>query len=103
VADHIRLALKHIPAERLVLSSDCGMGREGMARRHALYKMVSLAQGTNIVRQELGINQAECIAADTNLTLLDVKRTPPAAAAPATKAAAKPAPTKSTAKKSKKK
>jgi 5-methyltetrahydropteroyltriglutamate--homocysteine methyltransferase len=77
VADHIRLALKHIPAERLVLSSDCGMGREGMARRHALYKMVSLVQGTNIVRQELGINQAECIAADTNLTLLDVKRTPP--------------------------
>jgi 5-methyltetrahydropteroyltriglutamate--homocysteine methyltransferase len=76
VADHIRLALKHIPAERLVLSSDCGMGREGMARRHALYKMVSLVQGTNIVRKELGIKQAECIAADPNLTLLDVKRTP---------------------------
>jgi 5-methyltetrahydropteroyltriglutamate--homocysteine methyltransferase len=74
VADHIRLALKHIPAERLVLSSDCGMGREGMARRHALYKMVSLVQGTNIVRKELGIKQAECIAADANLTLLDVKR-----------------------------
>jgi ribosomal protein L35 len=35
VAAHIRLALKHIPAERLVLSSDCGMGREGMARRSA--------------------------------------------------------------------
>jgi hypothetical protein len=26
-----------------------------MARRHALYKMVSLVQGTNIVRKELGI------------------------------------------------
>ena len=26
-------ALKHIPAERLVISSDCGMGREGMGRR----------------------------------------------------------------------
>jgi len=85
VADHIRLALKHIPAERLVLSSDCGMGREGMARRHALYKMVSLVQGTNIVRKELGIPEAECIAADPNLTLLDVKRAP-AAAAPAKKA-----------------
>ena len=37
VADHIRLALKHIPAERLVLSSNCGMGPEGMARlREAL-------------------------------------------------------------------
>jgi 5-methyltetrahydropteroyltriglutamate--homocysteine methyltransferase len=74
VADHIRMALNHIPAERLVLSSDCGMGREGMARRHALYKMVSLVQGTNLVRQELGINQAECIAADTNLTLLTIDK-----------------------------
>jgi hypothetical protein len=64
------------------------MGREGMARRHALYKMVSLVQGTNLVRKELGINQAECIAADTNLTLLDVKRTAPAVAAPAAKVAA---------------
>jgi 5-methyltetrahydropteroyltriglutamate--homocysteine methyltransferase len=98
VANHIRMALKHIPAERLVLSSDCGMGREGMARRHALYKMVSLVQGTNIVRRELGINEAQCIAADPNLTLLDFKRTPAGAAAPAPaskkpgKAAAKAAP-----------
>ena len=92
VADHIRMALKHIPVERLVLSSDCGMGREGMARRHALYKMVSLVQGTNIVRKEHGIKEAECIAADSNLTLLDVKRTPDAGA-PAKKSgkAAKPA------------
>jgi hypothetical protein len=52
------------------------MGREGMARRHALYKMVSLVQGTNIVRRELGIPEAVCIAADPNLTLLDVKRAP---------------------------
>jgi 5-methyltetrahydropteroyltriglutamate--homocysteine methyltransferase len=58
----------------LVLSSDCGMGREGMARRHALYKMVSLVQGTNIVRKEHGIKEAECIAADSKLTLLDVKK-----------------------------
>ena len=55
VADLVRLALKHIPAERLVLSSDCGMGREGMSRRHAFYKMVALVQGTNIVRKELGL------------------------------------------------
>ena len=51
----VRAALKHIPAERLMLSSDCGMGREGMSRRHAFYKMVSLVQGTNIVRKELGL------------------------------------------------
>src|SRR4051812_7164645 len=74
VADHIRMALKHIPLERLVLSSDCGMGREGMARRHALYKMVSLVQGTNIIRKEHGIKEAECIAADSKLTLLEIKK-----------------------------
>jgi 5-methyltetrahydropteroyltriglutamate--homocysteine methyltransferase len=94
VADHIRLALKHIPLERLVLSSDCGMGREGMARRHALYKMVSLVQGTNIVRKEHGIPEAECIAADPSLTLLDVRAAAPASAAAkpaAKKPAAKPA------------
>jgi 5-methyltetrahydropteroyltriglutamate--homocysteine methyltransferase len=103
VASHIRMALKHIPAERLVLSSDCGMGREGMARRHALYKMVSLVQGTNVVRRELGIKEAECIAADANLTLLDVKRTAPDAA-PAKKSgkAAKPAKAASSKKKAKK-
>ena len=70
VADLIRTALKHIPAERLVLSSDCGMGREGMSRRHAFYKMVSLVQGTNIVRKELGLPQAECLGADPKFSLL---------------------------------
>jgi 5-methyltetrahydropteroyltriglutamate--homocysteine methyltransferase len=54
VADLVRTALTHIPAERLVLSSDCGMGREGMSRRHAFYKMLALVQGTNIVRKEPG-------------------------------------------------
>ena len=31
------------------------MGREGMSRRHAFYKMVALVQGTNIVKKELGL------------------------------------------------
>jgi 5-methyltetrahydropteroyltriglutamate--homocysteine methyltransferase len=70
VADIVRQALKHIPAERLVLSSDCGMGREGMSRRHAFYKMVSLVQGTNIVRKELGLPLAQCLAADPTMSLL---------------------------------
>ena len=70
VAALTRLALKGIPAERLVLSSDCGMGREGMSRRHALYKMVSLVRGVNIVRKELGIPEAECLMADPKLSLL---------------------------------
>ena len=70
VADLVRLALTHIPAERLVLSSDCGMGREGMSRRHAFYKMVSLVLGTNLVRKELGLPLAECLAADPRFSLI---------------------------------
>ncbi len=69
VADHIREALQHIPAERLVLVSDCGMGREGMSRRHARYKIAALVQGTNIVRKELGLPEAECLMADSQYTL----------------------------------
>jgi len=69
VAALIRKALRHIPAERLVISSDCGMGREGMSRRHALYKMVALVRGTNIVRRELGLPEAECLAADPRFSL----------------------------------
>ena len=70
VAEFIRRALRHIPAERLVLSSDCGMGREGMSRRHASYKMVSLVLGANMVRGELGIPEADCLAADDRYSLV---------------------------------
>jgi 5-methyltetrahydropteroyltriglutamate--homocysteine methyltransferase len=70
VAELTRLALKHIPAERLVLSSDCGMGREGMSRRHSLYKMVSLVRGVNMVRNEIGAPLAECLMADPKLSLI---------------------------------
>jgi len=70
VAAQIRAALKYIPAERLVISSDCGMGREGMSRRHAFYKMVSLVLGTNMVRKELGVPEAECLAADERYSLV---------------------------------
>jgi 5-methyltetrahydropteroyltriglutamate--homocysteine methyltransferase len=70
IAEHIRRALKHIPAERLVISSDCGMGREGMSRRHAFYKTVALVQGTNIVRKELGLPEADCISADERYSLV---------------------------------
>jgi 5-methyltetrahydropteroyltriglutamate--homocysteine methyltransferase len=70
VAESVRNALRHIPAERLVLSSDCGMGREGMSRRHAYYKMVSLVLGTNAVRRELGIPEAACLAADDRYSLV---------------------------------
>jgi len=70
IAEHIRRALKYIPPERLVISSDCGMGREGMSRRHAYYKIVSLVLGTNIVRKELGLPLADCVAADERYSLV---------------------------------
>jgi 5-methyltetrahydropteroyltriglutamate--homocysteine methyltransferase len=70
VADLARLALKHISPERLILCSDCGMGREGMSRRHAFYKMVSLVRGANLVRREVGAPEAECIAADPRFSLI---------------------------------
>jgi 5-methyltetrahydropteroyltriglutamate--homocysteine methyltransferase len=69
VAALIREALKHVPPQRLIISSDCGMGREGMARRHATYKMVAMVLGTNIVRKELGLPEAECLAADPRYSL----------------------------------
>jgi 5-methyltetrahydropteroyltriglutamate--homocysteine methyltransferase len=69
VAALIREALKHIPPERLIISSDCGMGREGMGRRHAGYKMVSMVLGTNTVRRELGLPEAECLGADERYSL----------------------------------
>jgi len=69
IAALIREALKHIPPERLIISSDCGMGREGMGRRHATYKMVAMVLGTNIVRKELGLPEAECLAADARYSL----------------------------------
>ena len=38
VAGEIRKALKYIPAERLIVSSDCGFGRQGCNREIAFYK-----------------------------------------------------------------
>jgi len=70
VAALARLALEHIPAERLVLCTDCGMGREGMSRRHARYKMASLVLGANIVRRDLGLPEAECLLADPSYSLI---------------------------------
>ncbi len=67
VAALIRKALKHIPVERLVVTTDCGFGREGLSRRIARYKMVALVRGTNIVRRELGLPVADVRAANPRL------------------------------------
>ena len=71
VAALVRKALEHIPPERLIAGSDCGMGREGMSRRHAFYKMVSIVQGTNQVRRERGLPEAACLAADQRFSMVE--------------------------------
>ena len=35
-----------------------------MSPRHASYKMVSMVLGTNMVRRELELPEADCLAAD---------------------------------------
>ena len=70
VADRIRKALEYIPVERLAVVTDCGFGREGLSRRIAFYKCVALVQGTNIVRRELGLPEAEVPAANEALALV---------------------------------
>jgi 5-methyltetrahydropteroyltriglutamate--homocysteine methyltransferase len=67
VANLIRRALEYIPVEQLVVTTDCGFGREGLSRRIAYYKCVALVEGTNIVRRELGLPEARVRAADPRL------------------------------------
>ena len=69
VAQEIRRALRHIPPERLVVSSDCGFGRQGCNREIAFYKAAALAQGCNIVRGELGLATSYVAAADPALQI----------------------------------
>ena len=68
VAALIRKALEHVPAERLILASDCGFGREGLSRRIAFYKSVAINLGANIVRRELKLPEVEIPAADARWT-----------------------------------
>jgi 5-methyltetrahydropteroyltriglutamate--homocysteine methyltransferase len=67
VADTIRTALKYIPPEQLIISSDCGFGRQGCNRDIAFFKTVAIAQGTNIVRRELGLPESKGRASDPAL------------------------------------
>ena len=73
VAADIREALKYVAVENLVLTSDCGYGREGANRNIAFYKTSSTAQGANIVRRELGLPETRVRATDPTLQV-DVPR-----------------------------
>jgi 5-methyltetrahydropteroyltriglutamate--homocysteine methyltransferase len=52
VAQRIRTALEHVPAERLVVSTGCGLYQ--LPRDLAFRKLRNLVGGTRIVRRELG-------------------------------------------------
>lgn len=69
VANLIRRALEYISPERLILSTDCGFGREGLSRRIAFYKCVAISLGANLIRRELKLPEVEIPAADPRFTL----------------------------------
>jgi 5-methyltetrahydropteroyltriglutamate--homocysteine methyltransferase len=75
VADSIRKALQYIEPENLIISSDCGFGRQGAGRTVAFYKAAALAMGANIVRKELGLPETYVPAADERLVIDTVPRT----------------------------
>ena len=53
--------------EDLIISSDCGFGRQGCNRDIAFFKTTAIAQGANIVRRELGLPERPVPAADPRL------------------------------------
>jgi len=55
VADRIRACLKFVPAERLGLTTDCGL--INLPRRVAHAKLRALVEGAKIVRAELGASR----------------------------------------------
>jgi 5-methyltetrahydropteroyltriglutamate--homocysteine methyltransferase len=69
VAASIRRALKYIAPENLIVSSDCGFGRQGCNREIAFYKATAIAQGCNLVRKELGLPTTEIRAAAPGLQI----------------------------------
>jgi 5-methyltetrahydropteroyltriglutamate--homocysteine methyltransferase len=76
VAALVRTALGSIPADKLILSSDCGFGRQGANRLIAYYKAAAIAQGANIMRRELGGEERYVRGADPALQV-DVAPVPP--------------------------
>jgi 5-methyltetrahydropteroyltriglutamate--homocysteine methyltransferase len=67
VASDIRNALKYVDVENLLITSDCGFGRQGANRLVAFYKTAAAAQGANIVRREYGLPETYVPCADPQL------------------------------------
>lgn len=67
VAGRIRRALEVIPADKLVLSTDCGFGRQGFNRHVAFHKTLSIPMARNVVLEELGVEPRSIAAVDEGL------------------------------------
>ena len=67
VAARVRKALEYIPADKLILSTDCGFGRQGFNRHLAFYKAAAIPQARNIVLKELGVEERYIAATDEHL------------------------------------
>jgi len=67
VAGRIRHCLEHIPADKLILSTDCGFGRQGFNRHLAYYKTVAIPMARNLVLKELGLPERYVPAAEVKL------------------------------------
>jgi 5-methyltetrahydropteroyltriglutamate--homocysteine methyltransferase len=67
VADDVRRCLKYIDPEKLILTTDCGFGRQGCNRLTAFYKTVAIVEGANIVRRELGVDAPPARVQDPRL------------------------------------
>ena len=67
VADRVRRCIEHIPADKLILSTDCGFGRQGFNRHLAFYKTAAIPLARNLVLKELGLPERYVPAADEKL------------------------------------
>jgi 5-methyltetrahydropteroyltriglutamate--homocysteine methyltransferase len=52
IADRIRKVVKAVPADKVTLTSDCGL--KPLSRMVAKMKLKALAEGAAIVRKEIG-------------------------------------------------
>jgi Cobalamin-independent synthase, Catalytic domain len=68
VAGDIRKALQYMNVENLLVTSDCGFGRQGANHLVAFYKSAAAAQGANIVRREHGLPATYIPCADPQLS-----------------------------------
>jgi 5-methyltetrahydropteroyltriglutamate--homocysteine methyltransferase len=67
IAERIRRCLDVIPADKLILSTDCGFGRQGFNRHLAFFKTVGIPMARNVILKELGVPERYVPAADPKL------------------------------------